>query len=199
MDSNFEDRFYITNANDLDLEDCIKIIIEVSDGLLDGLFNKISIDKALLLVSQNDNDIFKSDNMYLVKDKESNAIVAMLFAYKIQEDSLPLILRTLLNKDKFETLKEVMLSGGKDSFYINTLYVNENYRGYGFASLLLDLAKELAQSSDCNKTFLHCFSDNEKALSLYKSYNFNIVKNIEYKGLLNFKHPFGYILCQTHS
>ncbi|SPT68378.1 putative acetyltransferase [Anaerobiospirillum thomasii] len=194
MSMDFESDFSLQMADEASLEQCIRIISEVSDTLLDKLFNRIDIKKAMLLVSQNGSDIFNCDNIYLVKARADGQIAAMLFAYKVLDDNLPLILRSMLNKERFNLLKKVMLSGYKGSFYINTVYVNEKYQGQGLGSLLMELAKAAARDCQCKDIFLHCYADNSKALGMYEKYDFKVHDSISYEALPSFKHEKGYIL-----
>lgn len=188
------DDYYLDNANDLDLEQCIDILIEVSDELLPTIFNKINIKNALLLVANSDNEFINSKNFYLIKSFKDNSIVALLLAYKQTSHKLPLVLRSLLNKESYNILSKIMFTNEQNAFYINTLFVSESSRGMGFASLLLDLAKIEAAKLDCSSLYLHCYEDNEKALGLYKSYGFKQIDTVSYQELNNFKHQKGLIL-----
>lgn len=188
------DDYYLDNANDLDLEQCIDILIEVSDELLPTIFNKINIKNALLLVANSDNEFINSKNFYLIKSFKDNSIVALLLAYKQTSHKLPLVLRSLLNKESCNILSKIMFTNEQNAFYINTLFVSESSRGMGFASLLLDLAKIKATELDCSSLYLHCYEDNEKALGLYKSYGFKQIDTVSYQELNNFKHQKGLIL-----
>lgn len=188
------DDYYLDNANDLDLEQCIDILIEVSDDLLPTLFSKINIKDALLFVANSDNEFINAKNFYLIKSFKDNSIVALLLAYKQISNKLPLVLRSLLNKTNSDILSKVMYSGGQDAFYVNTLFVAKNYRSMGFASLLLDLAKIKAKELNCQSIYLHCYADNVIALNLYKNYGFKQIDSVNYQKLNNFKHQQGLIL-----
>lgn len=193
MNLEINEDFYLTNPNSNELEECISFIVEVSDGLLQKIFTKVDIKQALVLVSGNDSPLFNCSNIHVIKSQKSGKIVAMLLGYQITNQSLPLILKAFINKEKIELLEKVLCHQYINSYYINTLYVAPECRGLGFASLLLDIAKLIMQQHSLKSIVLHCFKDNQNALNMYKSYGFEIVDTVNYQCLYGFKHYEGYI------
>lgn len=189
------EKFYLTNPESTELEECLGYVVEVSEGLLGKIFNKVDINKALMLISGEDSPIFNCDNIHVIKDKTSGKIVSMLLGYKNAGQSLPLILRTFISKEKIKLLEQVLCFKYEESYYINTLYVAPEYRGLGFATLLLDIAQILCKQFDIKSMVLHCFKENTNALSMYQKYGFEIVDTFKYACLKDFAHQDAYI-CQ---
>lgn len=191
------EKFYLTNPESIELEECLGYVVEVSEGLLGKIFNKVDIKKALMLISGEDSPIFNCDNIHVIKDKTDGKIVAMLLGYKNAGQSLPLILRTFISKEKIKLLEQVLCFNYEESYYINTLYVAPEYRGLGFATLLLDIAQILGKQLDIKSMVLHCFKDNTNALNMYQKYGFEIVDTFKYACLKDFNHQDAFI-CQYY-
>lgn len=179
----------LTQAEEQDMDKCIEIIDKVSNGMLAFLLEPLEVKSALSLVSEQ-NSLFSRENMYVLRQKNDAQIKALLFAYK-NTQSLPEIVATMMSKSKFELLKKVVLPKTQDSFYINTLYVDDSVRNLGLAKLLLDVARIMAGEQDCRDICLHCFNDNQSALNLYLSYGYQLIDHIDYMGELASMHPRG--------
>ncbi len=62
---------------------------------------------------------------------------------------------------------------------IDTLCVDENYRGNGIGTQMLEFAKELGLKNNCTDMYLTVNEENEVAIKAYEKFGFK-VKNISY-------------------
>lgn len=185
--------FYLTHPNSTELDECLSYVIEVSDGLLHEIFKNLDVKQVLTLVSGDNSPLFSCESIFVIKSTKNDKIVAMLAGSVITDLSLPSILKNFIADEKIRILRKVLCENHLNSYYINTLYVAPEYRGLGFATLLLDLAQAYVQKKDLCSIVLHCYQDNKKALKMYKNYGFEIVDIVNYKFLQGFKHSKGYI------
>lgn len=191
-----DDKLYLDYAKDSDLDDCLDIIEEVSEGLLSYALGFINVKNALLTLFSSEDSVFNLNNIIVLKSTESSGVKALLFAYKQEHKDLPLFLKHFISKDKVQTLHNVLSNVEVGSFYINTLYVSKDFRSSGIADLLIDLAKTIATNLSSTKIYLHCYNDNQRALAFYKRQGFINTKTIMYKGSLLKRHTNGgSILC----
>lgn len=62
---------------------------------------------------------------------------------------------------------------------IDTLCIDENYRGKGIGTKLLEFAKELGRKNQCTDIYLTVSPENENAIKVYESFGMR-VKGISY-------------------
>ncbi len=64
----------------------------------------------------------------------------------------------------------------KDSYVVDALYVEEEYRNQGIAKSLFNEAKKILKEWNINHLYIDVISKNTKAYNLYKSIGFDIFK-----------------------
>ncbi len=189
------DDFYICKGTSADIEFAIDTMIKVSDGLLETLFTQINVHDALIMIADEYSEFLSSDYLYLVKQSSTHETLALLIAFQQHQHTLPDILHNVLTPDKLSLLEQVLFVAQPGEFYVNTLYVKEEYRKLGLASLLLDLVKMEATNAQCPSVCLHCYADNTPALKLYQSAGFIEQGRISYAPLSpSFAHQEGLIM-----
>lgn len=188
-------------ANDGDRDFIIDTLIKVSDGiyeiLLKDLISGMDMQSLMNLFINNENDLYKNENFVLIKALSNNEErnIALLYSYDVKHHKLPFFVKKIISNKRLKAIENIFNHNISNSLYINTLYVDTDVRGLNVASLLLDVAKEKAYSLNLKAISLHCFKDNEIALSFYKKEGFQIAFDISYEGLLKDKHKDGgYIL-----
>lgn len=62
---------------------------------------------------------------------------------------------------------------------VDTLCVDENYRGKGIGTKLLEFAKNLGKENNCTDIYLTVNQENENAIKVYENFGMK-VKSIEY-------------------
>lgn len=163
-----------------DTDHLIRYLLMAGEGIFEHLFDDaypgLSARDALALGIGDETSPYHFENAYLVET--DGGVVGCLVAFPANELGLPEIVYNVLPKDRIDPVRPLFEEGVPDSFYINTLAVDEAARGKGVGSLLLDFAVELARSSDCDSLTLHAWGDNEVALSLYRAYGFEELEKI---------------------
>jgi ribosomal protein S18 acetylase RimI-like enzyme len=163
-----------------DTDNLVRYLLMAGEGifehLFDGAYPGLTARDALALGVGDEASPYHFENAYLVETERG--VVGCLVAFPADELGLPEIVYSVLPKDRIDPARPLFEEGVPDSFYINTLAVDEAARGKGVGSLLLDFASELARSSGCDSLTLHAWGDNEAALSLYRAYGFSELKKI---------------------
>lgn len=174
-----------------DFLECAEIIIKVSDGILnyalDDLARKFGVIEIADLISMQmlDQSLFNKDNITLLTlDKK---IIGLMLSYPellnrqflTQKDSVIHFsenIIALFNSVLYYELDDEI----SKSYYVNTLYVDSNYRNQNLGKLLIEIAKEKARTFQCDSIVLHVFEDNINALMFYQKIGFKIVKKVSY-------------------
>ncbi len=78
-----------------------------------------------------------------------------------------------------------------DTAYINTLWIDEDYKALGLGSLLIECAIDYAKNLNLKGLSLHCFASNTKARAFYEKKGFKVYQTVEYLGAVKQSHPDG--------
>lgn len=102
--------------------------------------------------------------------EENGAVIAMLLAYRLNEEevdlqTLPDLLRPLVELEQLVP----------ETFYINALAALPGYRNRGYGSMLLDAANAMALAAGCGELSVEVFSQNRAARRLYERHGYKVI------------------------
>ena len=103
---------------------------------------------------------------------QKNNIVGLIFSYDAHSNELKPEMAKVLSKDRVQWMKYFSDNQISNSWYINTLGVDNGYRRQGIARQLLDLAANRALQNEFQSLSLHVYENNFAAIELYESYGF---------------------------
>lgn len=182
-----------------DREDLVRFLLMAGEGLFEHLFENaypgLTAIDALGLAVGDEASPYYFENAYLVEDE--GTIKGCLIAFPAEQIGLPEIAYSVLPRERLDPVLPLFTGHVPNSFYINTLAVNEEARGQGVGGLLLDFAAELARGANYDSLTLHAWGDNETALSLYKSKGFECVDRIPIPPSDALRHTEPMLLLQT--
>ena len=164
---------------------------------------------------------FSLEHIALLRLKDSDELAGLCFAYPqaLHAQLLPDIVQSLLPHSSKALLAHVLpqaavdtaAAAGTDStskgnlcgadkhpgfMYLNTLWVNPQYRRLHMGALLLHSLMQQAQQQRFAGVVLHCFNGNAPALALYTRCGFVKVSACTYPGSLGQRHPQGGSILQ---
>ncbi|HAC59131.1 GNAT family N-acetyltransferase [Parvibaculum sp.] len=182
-----------------DRDELVRFLLMAGEGLFEHLFEDAypgltAIDALGLAVGDQDSP-YHFENAYLVEDE--GHLKGCLIAFPASQIGLPEIAYSVLPRERLDPVLPLFTSHVPNSFYINTLAVNEDARGQGVGGLLLDFAAELARSTNHDSLTLHAWGDNATALSLYKSKGFECVDRIAIPPSGKLRHTEPMLLLQS--
>jgi len=144
---------------------------------------KNTAQRILKIVKQRDNSMGYK-NIYVATQEEDNNISGILVAYIGREYSFKNDLKTYFNAlNPFDALKFlifdiidhfILADLKNDDFYLAAVAVNEDFRGKGIGTFILEKSKELARKKGCKRVVLDVDLENNGALRLYERFGFNI-------------------------
>ena len=150
--------------------------------LLDGLIPNQSPLKHLQRVLCEDPD-YSYQNVDLAIFDDS--IIGLIFSYNAGSNELKPEMTQILSKDRIQWMRYFSDNQINDSWYINTLGVERDYRRQGIGRRLLDLAKNRALQNDFQSLSLHVYENNHAAIDFYQTYGFVKERKINFSA-----HPF---------
>jgi ribosomal protein S18 acetylase RimI-like enzyme len=144
--------------------------------LLNGVLPLVTAEHLLRLAVVDEDSVLHYSNAVLA-ELESKP-VGMILCYASRHYGIPKILETLVPRARLDQVREFLSSRIDNSFYVNTLIVEDVARGKGVGRLLLSFAAALAQEQGQVSLSLHAWSDNVAALNLYRESGFAVVREI---------------------
>jgi ribosomal protein S18 acetylase RimI-like enzyme len=163
-----------------DRDAVIRYLLMAGEGLFEHLFEDVypglTTTDALGVAVGDADSPYHFENAYLVENE--GEVTGCLIAFPAEQIGLPEIAYSVIPRDRLDPVLPLFTTHVPNSFYINTLAVDEAARGQGVGGLLLDFAAELAMSTGRDSLTLHAWGDNAPALSLYRAKGFECVERL---------------------
>lgn len=151
--------------------------------LLKGVLPLVTPEHLLRLAVVNQDSVLHYSNAVLAELEAKP--VGMILCYASHHYGIPTILESLVPRSRLDQVREILSSRIEDSYYVNTLIVEDAARGKGVGRLLLSFAGALAQEQGQEMLSLHAWSDNTAAVSLYRESGFSVVREIPVPPMAN--------------
>lgn len=156
------------------------LVIEAGDGLfesmLDGIVPGVGAREFVRMAVNADESPLSFANAILA---EANGEVAGLaLGYPADEYGLHPLLKSLVPNRRLDPLRNLFASKVDNSWYLNTLVVQEKARGQGLGRLLVRACAEVAGEAAFQSISLHAWKNNTAALSMYSALGFAPVEDV---------------------
>ena len=164
-------------------EDCPRLaefVYIASDGVVEFLFHDlIEGVSPIQMVAHN----FEKDSEYYtykntIVAEADTGVVGACFYYPAHYHVISDEMKAFFPADRIEHLKHILSGRVDDSLYIDTLCVDENFRGSGIGRELISLTKKKAAEQGFNALSLIALADNTNAHRLYFRCGFEIVSEV---------------------
>ena len=168
------------------LEDCSKIaegIDLASGGIVEFLFHGLLRNNTAAEVMA---DFLRDETGY---DSYKNAIVAeyqgdiigIVYSYPAKFHEISEETKEFFPSDRLMLLADFFNSRVDNSLFLDSIYVDEKFRGQGVGSKLIALTKQKAKDNGYKQLSLMVMNENMTARRAYERNNFEIVKHIDVK------------------
>jgi len=158
-----------------------------SGGIVDFLFSdlssNLSVEQWLSLEIVRDNSPLSYKNTLIAVI--NNEIVGVVNAYPGECFSLPEKNNFIFSPNKVEILSPFYTVNLEYTFYIDTLFVQEKFRGKNIARTLLEEKFLLAKRNGFSVVSLYVWENNATAIALYRKLGFVLVQSVK-----SYFHPF---------
>jgi len=166
------------------IEDSFKIaegIDLASGGIMNFLFEGLLGNYTVVEVMANS---LRDETGY---DSYKNAIVAeyqdeiigIVYSYPAKFHEISEEDKNFFPSDRLELLGDFFNSRVENSLFLDSIYVDEKFRGRGIANRLIDLTKQKAQKNGHKQLSLMVMNTNFIARRAYERNSFKIVKHID--------------------
>lgn len=168
------------------LEDCAKIgegIDKASGGILEFLFHGLEGNRAAgevmadLLRNKDGNESYEN----AIVAEYQNEIVGVVYSYPAKFHEISEETRRYFPSERLKFLAEFYNSRVDGSLFLDSIYVDEKFRGQKIGKKLIELTKEKAKNNGYTQLSLMVMSENKIARQAYERSNFKIVKHINVK------------------
>lgn len=168
------------------VEDCLKIaegIDRASGGIVEFLFHGLLKDST---AAETMADFLQEGIGYetyenaIVAECQGN-IVGIVYSYPAKYHGITEEAKNYFPKERLDFLSDFFNSRVEDSLFLDSIYVDEEFRGQGVGSKLIALTKEKAKELGYQKLSLMVMNENIRARRAYERNAFKIVKHVDVK------------------
>lgn len=167
-------------------EDCDKIaegIDRASGGIMDFLFHGLTgnFTPAEMMADFLRDGVGQESYENAIVAEFQGEIVGIVYSYPAKYHGITEEARTFFPKERLEFLADFYNSRVEDSLFLDSIYVNEEFRGQGVGSKLIALTKEKARESGYEQLSLMVMNENFTARRAYERSHFKVVKHVDVK------------------
>jgi ribosomal protein S18 acetylase RimI-like enzyme len=167
-------------------EDSLKIaegIDRASGGIVEFLFHGLLGSYTAAQVMANSIKEKQGSDSYenaIVAEYQGN-IIGVVYSYPAKFHGITEDTRSFFPNDRLTFLGDFYNSRVENSWFLDSIFVDEQFRGEGIGSKLIELTKQKARDNGYNKLSLMVMADNTIARRTYEKNNFRIFKHINIK------------------
>jgi len=165
-------------------QDCPRLaefVDMASDGVVEFLFHDLIPGQSpVQIVAQNlsaDRDHYTFRDATVAQSEQK--IIGMSLAYPSHFHRISSGMREFFPSDRLKHVENIFTSEVENSLYLDTLGVDQEFRGKGVGSQLISLTRKKAVAHGFNVLSLIVLADNAGVQRLYRRHGFEIVCHIE--------------------
>jgi ribosomal protein S18 acetylase RimI-like enzyme len=164
-------------------EDSLKIaegIDRASGGIVEFLFHGLLGQYTTAQVMAKSIQEKQGSDSYenaIVAENQGN-IIGVVYSYPAKFHGITDSTRSFFPSDRLAFLKDFYNSRVEHSWFLDSIYVDEKFRGAGIGSKLIELTKQRAEDNGFTQLSLMVMADNTVARRTYERNGFEIVKHI---------------------
>jgi ribosomal protein S18 acetylase RimI-like enzyme len=165
-------------------DDSLKIaegIDRASGGIVEFLFHGLLGSYTAVQVMANSLQEKQGSDSYenaIVAEYQGN-IIGVVYSYPAKFHGITENTRSFFPSDRLAFLGDFYNSRVEDSWFLDSIFVDDKFRGEGIGSKLIELTKQKARDHDYKQLSLMVMADNTVARRTYEKNNFRIFKHID--------------------
>jgi len=169
-----------------------------SDGTLDFLFHDLvpGMSPVQIVVNSLENDQYPHSYRCATVAEHHDRIIGMSLAFPSKYHAMTDELRSFFPADRREHFEDFFASRVENSYFLDALCVEEKYRHRGIGKELVRRTIHKAAHEGFPSVSLIVFSDNERALRLYRKIGFVMVKHVDLQPHALIPHEGGCLLMK---
>jgi len=175
-----------------------ELINIASDGVAEYLFHDLipNMTPVQIMAYNLEKDNYPHSYKSAIVAADKANVIGVALSYPSSYHKITDEMRGFFPNERLEHLSDFYSSQVPDSWYLDTLGVDETYRRKGIGTRLIELTIEKAKENGYGIISLIVFADNSTALALYKDLGFRKVKKIKLAGNEFIPHQDGCLLLK---
>ena len=166
------------------IEDCSRVaefVYIASGGVVEFLFHDLIPGQTPVQIVANDLSADRDYHTFrdAIVAEYGQKVIGMSLSYPSHFHRISDGMRKFFPADRLNHIKNIFTSGVENSLYLDTLCVDDEFRGNGIGSNLISLTQKKAGEHGIDTLSLIVLADNTDAQKLYKRLGFEMVCHIE--------------------
>ena len=152
-----------------------------SGGAIDFLFHDLipNMTPVEIVASNLENDNYPHSYRNVMVAEHDEAIIGMSLSFPGKYHKITDVMKSFFPQDRINHFKNFFTAPVKDSFFLDALCVEKNFRNRGIGSKLIELTKNRARKGGYDSLSLIVFKDNTNAQNVYKKNGFKVIEQVE--------------------
>ena len=170
-----------------------------SDGAIEFLFHDLIPDMSptQIVTSNLENDAYPHSYKSVIVAEQSRCIIGMALSFPGKYHKITKEMQEFLPENRLNHFRKFFSAPVHDSYFLDAICVDGDYRNNGIGSQLIKLTKTKARDEGYNLLSLIVFKDNTIARNTYRKNGFKAVDTIELKSDRLMPHEGGCLLMQA--
>lgn len=170
-----------------------------SDGAIEFLFHDLIADMTpvQIVASNLESDSYPYSYRSVIVSEYDESIIGMSLSFPGKYHRITDEMKNFFPHDRINHFKHFFSAPVGDSYFLDALCVDENFRNRGIGSKLIELTKNKARNEGYNSLCLVVFKDNTNAQNVYKKNGFEAIDWIELPSHKLMPHEGGCVLMKA--
>ena len=175
-----------------------ELINIASEGVVEYLFHDLIPDLTpVQIIAHNlESDKYPRSYKNTIVAESNGKIVGMALSIPSRFHKISEEMKNFFPEERLAHLKHFFAARVENSLLLDTLCVEEEFRGKGIGGGLISLTENKAKENSHDALSLIVFADNTAAQRLYKRYGFEIVENVKLESHQLIPHDGGCLLMR---
>lgn len=183
-------------------EDCLRIAELdniASDGAIEFLFHDLiaNMTPVQIVASNLESDSYPHSYRSVIVAEYNETIIGMSLSFPGKYHIITDEMKNFFPPDRINHFKHFFSAPVGDSYFLDALCVDKNFRNRGIGSKLIGLTKSKARKKGYNSLCLLVFKDNTNARNIYKKNGFKVIDWIELPSHKLMPHEGGCVLMKA--
>ena len=170
-----------------------------SDGAIEFLFHDLipNMTPVQIVASNLESDSYPHSYRSVIVAEYDETIIGMSLSFPGKYHKITDEMKNFFPHDRINHFKYFFSAPVGDSYFLDALCVDENFRNRGIGSKLIELTKKKACNEGYNSLCLLVFKDNINAQNIYKKNGFEVIDWIEFASHELMPHEGGCVLMKA--
>lgn len=170
-----------------------------SDGAIEFLFHDLipNMTPVQIVASNLNSDSYPHSYRSVIVAEYDETIIGMSLSFPGKYHKITNGMEKFFPHDRIDHFRHFFSAPVEDSYYLDALCVDKDFRNRGIGSKLIELTKSKALSEGYNSLCLLVFKENTNAQNVYKKNGFEVIDRVELLSHKLMPHEGGCVLMKA--